>query len=726
MGREINGEVERERSTLHARQATPSHPTLHPAFFLNRDIVVGPIAMTLYSKAELSVTVDALHLFEWPSPPGGLHGSGTAGVGSTAAAGAISGEPERAGLVAYLNAVLGPGVGNEWVVPHAATAATGDNTDFLSIPTGRSWRRRSGSAAAAAAAVGGEVLSSRNGDTIHGGAPSAAICISEAVKSGAPSLGLRVILEIVHPAAAAAVAAAPGAHASTLSNGGSVTKGGSGGGAVFSSRAAAAAAAAAGGASGQAALYRAIAVLVAANRRSPLTRPVVVLTDLQGSWKLLWLGGASSGVARSREDGDTGWEPAAAATAAVRVEEASNHYAATMTAVTVDGDDVDVFVWRMGAADAASVIRSMLHEEAVDWDGQVSWASPRRSAPAAAPAGLGEGERELHGPMASLRDRHLVGRRCRQRHHYPRRESFTAADPTVAINGDAGAVEEFIAHTMSPPLAMEMALRMGGSSSFTGQSVGQRTTAGGSLGGAGTEYQVRESRSFSSGVERALGELGARDDMYSLDGRRRRGNSCHHSVNGSHSVQSANVQHLVNGGGYAHNNPSPGDYLGAGFLGSSPRANGGGGSNTNGSQSRSVSPPSPPTITLGGSPLAGAGSDLTILRHLIPFAAGEGFLFVAGVSKSWREAWGVERTPGTTIDAAVQSPSRLGWARASGLNWGSNVCARAAAGGYLSTLRYARAVGCPWDWKTCANAATRVRGVYCRCVVVVAVCDKSQ
>ncbi|CAN0536503.1 unnamed protein product, partial [Scytosiphon promiscuus] len=39
--------------------------------------------------------------------------------------------------------------------------------------------------------------------------------------------------------------------------------------------------------------------------------------------------------------------------------------------------------------------------------------------------------------------------------------------------------------------------------------------------------------------------------------------------------------------------------------------------------------------------------------------------------------------------------SRLGWARSSGCSWGPMVCARAAAGGYLATLRYARAIGCP-------------------------------
>lgn len=104
--------------------------------------------------------------------------------------------------------------------------------------------------------------------------------------------------------------------------------------------------------------------------------------------------------------------------------------------------------------------------------------------------------------------------------------------------------------------------------------------------------------------------------------------------------------------------------------------------------------------------------DPTVLRHLLPFVAGDGFLFVAGVSRGWRDAWGVERPPETTIDAAVESPSRLGWARASGLEWGAIVCARAAAGGHLATLRYARALKCPWDWRTCAHSATKV-GTVC-------------
>ena len=120
-------------------------------------------------------------------------------------------------------------------------------------------------------------------------------------------------------------------------------------------------------------------------------------------------------------------------------------------------------------------------------------------------------------------------------------------------------------------------------------------------------------------------------------------------------------------------------------------------------------PPSPLLLALNPTRKAPlAGGEPSVLRRVMEFAYDDGFLFVAGVSRSWRGAWCVERPPETSIDAAVQSPSRLGWARASGCSWGPMICARAAAGGHLATLRYARAIGCPWDWRTCAHAASKV------------------
>ncbi|CAM9913461.1 unnamed protein product, partial [Sphacelaria rigidula] len=53
-----------------------------------------------------------------------------------------------------------------------------------------------------------------------------------------------------------------------------------------------------------------------------------------------------------------------------------------------------------------------------------------------------------------------------------------------------------------------------------------------------------------------------------------------------------------------------------------------------------------------------------VLLHLMPFIAGEGYLFVAGVSKHWRTSWG-DRVKETHLSVAVQSESCLAWSRAS-------------------------------------------------------------
>lgn len=332
--------------------------------------------------------------------------------------------------------------------------------------------------------------------------------------------------------------------------------------------------------------------------------------------------------------------------------------------------------------------------------------------------------------MDALRDRHLIGRRgCGQPHSCPRRGGSRAASPASAANGGsggAGGVGDYmggIARTSSPPLAMEMALRREHASSFTGNSLpGQRAMTGGSLGEGG-ELPPRECRAFSTGGQYASDRLdraaemmgrrstlanlypnhgggggggnssgggGAGDEGYSFDDRfggRQLSNGSHHSSHGGATPKEHRGGSFDNNGRGSPDNSS----RQRSFPASSPRT-------------RPLSPPSAPL-----NPLV----DPTILRHLIPFAAEDGFLFVAGVSRSWRDAWGVERPPETEVDAAVQSPSRLGWARASGLVWGPSVCARAASGGHLATLRYARALGCPWDWTCCALATTQVRLVSC-------------
>ncbi|CAN0160045.1 unnamed protein product, partial [Ectocarpus sp. 12 AP-2014] len=681
-------------------------------------------------RAELSVIVDALHLFQWPG----------AAAARGVAAGAryrAAGDQERAGLRAYLNAVILPGDANEWVVPVAGGQDPGDaaesgghdnnSSDFLSVPCDGSWRRgRRSSQAGDGRAAATEGRGATQGE-VRGGVPSAAICLSEAISCGAPASGLRVLLEVVLPEATSA--SANGTAVSSCKNGednGCRRGRGSCHGAL-SPRAA--------GAGGQqaAGLYRAIGVLVAANRRSPLTRPVVVLTDLQTSWKLLWLGGARSGLAPAGE------------AAAAAAETAFHHAAAT----TVDGDEVDVFVWRMSPRDAISVVRSMLDEEAVGWDGQVSWAPSQGNAAAAGAASGGggtHGDDGFHalawasegaagggrggggggnaaggskGPMESLRDRHLVGRRNFGRpHSCPRNGDSRAAFSAASANGGGG-VEAYIggiARTSSPPLAMEMALRREHASSFTGNSLpGQWTATGGSFGEGG-ELPPRECRAFSAGVQHAsdgldraaemMGRRSALANLYPLHGGGGGGNSGGGGGAGDegYSVDDRFRGRLSNGNHHSTNG------------GATPREHGGGSfdndgrgsSDNNSTRQRSYTASSPRTRPLS-SPSAPVNplADPTILRDLIPFAAGDGFLFVAGISRSWRDAWGVERPPETEIDAAVQSPSRLGWARASGLGWGPSVCARAASGGHLATLRYARALGCPWDWTCCALATTK-------------------
>lgn len=94
-----------------------------------------------------------------------------------------------------------------------------------------------------------------------------------------------------------------------------------------------------------------------------------------------------------------------------------------------------------------------------------------------------------------------------------------------------------------------------------------------------------------------------------------------------------------------------------------------------------------------------------VLRHLAPFIRADGFLFIGGVSKRWREAWGANSPQETNLSTVVESPSRLSWARQSGCCWDEIVCAQAAEMGKLETLQYARAEGCAWGESTCIRAA---------------------
>ena len=93
-----------------------------------------------------------------------------------------------------------------------------------------------------------------------------------------------------------------------------------------------------------------------------------------------------------------------------------------------------------------------------------------------------------------------------------------------------------------------------------------------------------------------------------------------------------------------------------------------------------------------------------VLRNLIPFNTEEGYLFIAGVSKHWKAAWG-DRPKKTHLKIAVQSVSCLSWSKDSGCRWDVTICERAAFRGSLEAVRYARSHSCPWDVGTCINAA---------------------
>lgn len=119
-------------------------------------------------------------------------------------------------------------------------------------------------------------------------------------------------------------------------------------------------------------------------------------------------------------------------------------------------------------------------------------------------------------------------------------------------------------------------------------------------------------------------------------------------------------------------------------------------------------------------------SNCDVLRHIKLFSSKKlDFLFFAGVSRQWRVAW--DDAPGndggngddgaeeqgrnassskqTAVGAAVQSVSRLAWAKDCGCPWDTITSMRAASGGFLAVLQWARDHDCPVDEGACAAAA---------------------
>lgn len=115
-----------------------------------------------------------------------------------------------------------------------------------------------------------------------------------------------------------------------------------------------------------------------------------------------------------------------------------------------------------------------------------------------------------------------------------------------------------------------------------------------------------------------------------------------------------------------------------------------------------------------------------VLRHIKLFASrNSDFLFFAGVSRQWKAAWedapsnggpngdddadgngqNAPSTKQTTVGAALQSVSRLAWAKDCGCPWNKMTSMQAASGGNIIVLQWARDRGCPVDENVCAAAA---------------------
>ena len=100
-----------------------------------------------------------------------------------------------------------------------------------------------------------------------------------------------------------------------------------------------------------------------------------------------------------------------------------------------------------------------------------------------------------------------------------------------------------------------------------------------------------------------------------------------------------------------------------------------------------------------------------IIAEVFKFVGHGHFLFVAGTSRQFHRVYETicgnenDSTVKTTMTSAVESISRLQWARTKGCPWNWRTCSCAAKNGQLGVLQWARTYGCPWDWRTCAYAA---------------------
>lgn len=95
-----------------------------------------------------------------------------------------------------------------------------------------------------------------------------------------------------------------------------------------------------------------------------------------------------------------------------------------------------------------------------------------------------------------------------------------------------------------------------------------------------------------------------------------------------------------------------------------------------------------------------------ILRIVMGYSPDKRFVFLAMVSRGWREAWGQRPTVTSIIPTLETSVSQLRHSFECGApRRSTRVCTAIARLGRLDILRYAREHHCPWDARTCAAAA---------------------
>lgn len=125
---------------------------------------------------------------------------------------------------------------------------------------------------------------------------------------------------------------------------------------------------------------------------------------------------------------------------------------------------------------------------------------------------------------------------------------------------------------------------------------------------------------------------------------------------------------------------------------------------------------------------------MDILSVLVDFVSEDRYLFFAPVSRAWRAAWGAQKRPAVTRQAAADSSASqleeslesglprdrvelsgalarhghlelLELAREHGCAWGAVTCSAAAGAGELELLQWCKYNGCPWDDRTPTAAA---------------------